>query len=64
MNNINIHLSNVPLNEALTTVEKDVYKHAMEAAKFNKSRAAKLIGVSRGTMYHKLREFFRGVYTD
>ncbi len=60
---ININLEQVPLDEAMERVERELYKHAMEAAKFNKSRAAALLGVSRGSFHHKLRLFYPGVYS-
>ncbi len=62
MNLINLNLVEVPLNEVMERVEKEVYKHAMEAAKFNQSAAAKLLGVSRGTLRTKLNEYHKGVY--
>ena len=59
---ININLTEVPLGEALIRVEREVYRFAMEAARWNQSRAARTLGVSRGTMRTKLGEYFPGVY--
>lgn len=61
-NLINISLVEVPLEEALAKVEAEVYKFAMEAAKFNQSKAAKLLKVSRGTLRTKLNTYHPGVY--
>lgn len=60
--NININLVEVPLSEALQRVEAEVYKYAMEAARYNQSRAAQLLGVSRGTLRTKLAQYYPGVY--
>lgn len=60
--NINLNLTEVPLNEALERVEKEVYGYAIQSAKFNQSQGAKLLGVSRGTFRTKLMQYFPGVY--
>jgi DNA-binding protein Fis len=59
---INLNLNEIPLADALARTEQQIYKFAIEHAKFNQSKAALLIGVSRGTMRYKLQEFFPGVY--
>lgn len=61
---VNISLAEVPLDEALARVEAQLYKHAMEVAKFNQSKAARLLKVSRGTLRVKLKEHHPGVYID
>lgn len=50
----------VPLKEAtektVKIIEKEKILHALEAASGNKARAAKMLGISRGTLYNKLKE--------
>ncbi len=59
---ISLNLQEVPLIEALDRVEREIYKYAIEHTKYNQSKAAVLIGVSRGTLRYKLAEFFPNVY--
>jgi len=61
---INIHLSGIRLEESLKVVEALVFEHAIEAARFNQSKAARLLGVSRGTLRAKLKEHFPGKFID
>jgi two-component system response regulator AtoC len=46
----------VPLDVALRAAEKSALVQALEAAKGNRSQAAKLLGISRSTLYTKLEE--------
>ncbi len=50
----------VPLREAtektVKIIEKEKILHALAAAGGNKARAAKMLGISRGTLYNKLKE--------
>jgi DNA-binding NtrC family response regulator len=42
---------------SLEAVEKFAIRQAMRMAGYNKSRAATLLGISRGTLYHKLQAY-------
>jgi DNA-binding NtrC family response regulator len=42
---------------SLETLEKFAIRQALRLADHNKSRAAELLGLSRGSLYHKLREY-------
>ncbi len=42
---------------SLETLEKFAIRQAMRIAGYNKSRAAELLGLSRGALYNKLREY-------
>jgi len=55
---INLTLEEVSLKEVFEKVEIEVYKFAIEQAKFNQSRAANMLGVSRGTLRKKLAQYF------
>lgn len=57
--NINVLqlLNKSHFKEALTTAEKEVYLAAYKHANGNQSKAAKLLGVSRGTMIRKANEY-------
>lgn len=57
MNNI-IHLLNTfRFNEALNEAEKTIYLAAYKYAGGNQSRTAKLLGVARGTLISKVKQF-------
>lgn len=64
MNNITMTFNEVPLNRALEEAEKEIYRFGMQLARYNQSKAAKLIGVSRGTLRNKLTLYFPGEYID
>jgi DNA-binding NtrC family response regulator len=59
-----INLKNVPLRNALEHAEKEIYKYAMETHKYNQSKAAKALGVSRGTLRNKLQHYYPDKYID
>jgi two-component system response regulator AtoC len=46
----------VPLDQELRAAEKKALERALEVAKQNRSQAARLLGVSRSTLYAKLEE--------
>ena len=46
----------------MRVIEKEVLQAVMKSAKYNQSKAAKLFGVSRGTMRTKLKEHFGDEY--
>jgi len=50
------HLSHMKLLEA-SSYDKDSILHALEKAKWNKTRAAQLLKISRRTLYRKLNEY-------
>jgi DNA-binding NtrC family response regulator len=47
----------LPLTERVRTFERDVIAHALEEAGGKKKEAAKRLGVSRGTLWRKLKEY-------
>jgi transcriptional regulator of acetoin/glycerol metabolism len=46
----------VPLDITLRAAEKRALAQALDATKGNRSQAAKLLGISRSTLYTKLEE--------
>lgn len=62
--NINLTMTDVPLELALIKAEAEIYKFAIEQSRFNQSRAASALGVSRGTLRTKLNLYFPNVYMD
>lgn len=61
---INVNLENVPINKVIARVEAEALNLAMQAVKFNQSKAAKLLEMSRGTLRTKLRQYYPGVFLD
>lgn len=59
---VNLNATDVDLKNVLELVEKEVYKQAMEMCKYNQSKAAKELGVSRNTFRTKLKQHFPNVY--
>lgn len=54
---ISIIISSSHLDTALKQADCEVYKLAYEVSGRNQSKAAKLLGVSRGTFITKLKEY-------
>lgn len=48
------HSSNLPLKESIRSKEKAIIKQAIEKSGGNKNVAAKLLGISRATLYNKM----------
>ena len=48
--------------QGLKTLESQYIEHVYKLAKYNQSRAAKMLGISRGCMRMKLAEYFPGQY--
>jgi DNA-binding protein Fis len=46
----------------LEEVETPLFRAVMEHCKYNQSRASKILGISRGTLRTKLREYFDDKY--
>lgn len=46
----------VPLKDRLTSIERRWIEAALRKAKFNKSRAADMLGISRPKLYHRIKE--------
>lgn len=57
---LNINVSN--LGTALKDAEKQILEAAMVQNKFNQSKAAKSVGLSRGAFRYKLKEYFPNKY--
>ena len=49
--------AHVAVDCSLATLEKFAIRQALRLANYNKSRAAELLGLSRGSLYNKLREY-------
>jgi len=45
-----------PLDDLLTDVERRLIENALNRARFNKSRAADLLGISRPRLYRRIKE--------
>lgn len=60
--NTHIDLTDVPVNELLKTVEGKVMEQVLAANRYNQSKTAKALGISRGTLRTKLEEQFPGKY--
>lgn len=48
--------------QLLKDSESNIYRRAITVARYNQSTAAKLLGVSRGTLRTKLKEYFPGEF--
>jgi len=46
-----------PLNEVVAQVEKDMIIKALKQCKGNKSKAAKILGISRKSLFNKIRDY-------
>lgn len=46
-----------PLNEVVAQVEKDMIIKALKQCKGNKTKAAKLLGISRKSLFNKIRDY-------
>ncbi len=57
MRNIIQLLNTLQFKEALENAEKEVYLAAYKYAGGNQSRTAKLLGVARGTLISKVKQF-------
>lgn len=57
MRNVTQLLNGLNFKDALVSAEKEVYLAAYQFAGGNQSKAAKLLGVSRGTLISKAKEF-------
>ncbi len=51
-----IPISITPLDDLLTEVERRLIENALNRARFNKSRAADLLGISRPRLYRRIKE--------
>jgi len=61
---VTLALTDVPLKEALERAEKELFLFAMKSARYNQSKAAALIGVSRQTLRTKLDKYYPGEYIE
>ena len=48
--------------QRLEDAEKTIYEEAFKVARYNQSKAAKLLGVSRGTFRTKMKLYFGNQY--
>ena len=60
--NYSIDLVGVDSDKALKHVEAEVIEHTHQLSKYNQSRTAKNLGISRGCLRMKLAEYFPGKY--
>ena len=59
LNSVNHKDPNLNLYELLLeTVEAPLFRTVMEMTRYNQSRAARVLGVSRGTLRTKLKHYF------
>jgi len=47
----------VPLNDLIAKVEKDMIVKALKSTNGNKSKAARLLGISRKSLFNKIRDY-------
>jgi DNA-binding NtrC family response regulator len=52
----------VPLKDALKMPERDIILKVLEEVRWNRSEAAKRLGIHRSTLYHKIRQL--GIHTS
>jgi len=57
-----VHVTGTDYASALSDMEAVIYEAAYAAARYNQSKAARSLGVSRGTFRTKLREHFGSKY--
>lgn len=48
--------------KGLDFLEAEYIEHVLSLAKYNQSRAAKMLGISRGGLRMKMQEYFPGKY--
>ena len=53
----NVAVSLPPQGLSLEEVERSLLKQALEHSRHNKSKAARLLGLSRATLRYRLRKF-------
>ncbi|MCX7115326.1 MAG: Fis family transcriptional regulator [Gammaproteobacteria bacterium] len=59
LSTVNQRQSNLNLYElVLEAVEAPLFRTVMEMTRYNQSRAARVLGVSRGTLRTKLKHYF------
>jgi two-component system response regulator AtoC len=51
-----VELMELPLEQAVTTLERRMIGHALDRTKGNKTEAARLLGINRQLLYSKLKE--------
>ena len=54
--------SAVPLKDALKSPERELILKVLEEVRWNRSEAAKRLGIHRSTLYHKIRKL--GIHTS
>lgn len=59
MHIINKLLNNKQFADALNAAEKEIYLAALKYAKNNQVQAAKLLGIARGTLIRRLKQWGR-----
>jgi len=47
----------------ITEVEKALFKSVLDYCENNQSKAAQILGISRGTLRHKLKEYGLDIHT-
>ncbi len=50
------------MQKGLKTLESEYIEHVFKLAKYNQSKAAKMLGLSRGCLRMKLKEYFNDKY--
>ncbi len=64
MKTIELSINNVTIKDALKIAERDIYQQAIVACRYNQSKTARLLGVSRGTIRKKLKEYMPEVFEE
>jgi Fis family transcriptional regulator len=57
-NNINLY------DKILENVEAPLLRTVMEQTRYNQSKAARILGISRGTLRTKLKQYFNDEFID